>query len=91
MVRNAPGRPRHHPVRFRETGGPGGGDRRLALGCRQRRADRLGYADPTNAMKQHCRGVVKHYSIQDSLGRVQNARVLPEPDLLCLPLHARGC
>ena len=26
-------------------------------------AERLGYADPTNAMKQHCRGVVKRHPI----------------------------
>lgn len=47
-------------------------------------ADRLGYADPTNAMKQHCRGVVKHHPIVDALGRTQKARVLSEPDVLRL-------
>ncbi|MGO4814054.1 Bro-N domain-containing protein [Cupriavidus sp. 2MCAB6] len=44
----------------------------------------LGYADPVNAMKQHCRGVVKHHPIPDSLGRIQAARVLSEPDMLRL-------
>lgn len=44
----------------------------------------LGYADPTNAMKQHCRGVVKRHPILDSLGRTQEARVLTEPDVLRL-------
>ncbi|WP_424138192.1 BRO-N domain-containing protein [Roseomonas chloroacetimidivorans] len=47
-------------------------------------ADRLGYADATNAMKQHCRGVVKHHPIVDALGREQKARVLTEPDVLRL-------
>jgi anti-repressor protein len=46
--------------------------------------ERLGYADPTNAMKQHCRGVVKRHPIVDALGRVQKARVLSEPDVLRL-------
>lgn len=41
----------------------------------------LGYKDTTNAIKQHCRGVVKHHPIKDSQGRDQNARVIQEPDL----------
>jgi len=41
----------------------------------------LGYADHTNAMKQHCRGVVKRHPILDSLGRTQEVRVLTEPDV----------
>lgn len=40
----------------------------------------LGYADPTNAMKQHCRGVVKYHPIVDSLGRTQSVRVIHEGD-----------
>lgn len=44
----------------------------------------LGYADHTNAMKQHCRGVVKRHPITDSLGRTQEVRVLSEPDVLRL-------
>jgi prophage antirepressor-like protein len=47
-------------------------------------AERLGYADPTNAMKQHCRGVAKHHPIADALGREQATRVLSEPDVLRL-------
>jgi len=27
-------------------------------------AQALGYADPTNAIKQHCKGVVKHHPLQ---------------------------
>ncbi|MBK0415193.1 Bro-N domain-containing protein [Chromobacterium haemolyticum] len=44
----------------------------------------LGYVDHTNAMKQHCRGVVKRHPIVDSLGRQQEIRVLTEPDVLRL-------
>lgn len=44
----------------------------------------LGYADPTTAMRSHCRGVHKLHPIPDSLGRVQDARVLMEPDVLRL-------
>lgn len=47
-------------------------------------ADRLGYVDSTNAMKQHCRGVAKHHPILDAIGRKQNARVLSESDVLRL-------
>ncbi|WP_058634408.1 BRO-N domain-containing protein [Aureimonas ureilytica] len=47
-------------------------------------AARLGYSDPTNAMKQHCRGVVFHHPISDALGREQKARVLSEADVLRL-------
>lgn len=45
---------------------------------------RLGYADTTNAMKQHCRGVVKRHPIEDSLGRMQPTRILFIPDVLRL-------
>jgi prophage antirepressor-like protein len=51
--------------------------------------DRLGYADATNAMKQHCRGVAKHHPIPDALGRMQNTRVLSEPDLLRLIIGSK--
>ncbi|GCE81718.1 phage antirepressor [Komagataeibacter oboediens] len=51
--------------------------------------DRLGYADPTNAMKLHCRGVVKRHPIVDALGRAQNARILFEPDVLRLIIKSR--
>lgn len=45
--------------------------------------ERLGYADPTNAMKQHCKGVVKRHPLQTP-GGVQKLRVLGEPDVLRL-------
>lgn len=51
--------------------------------------DRLGYADATNAMKQHCRGVVKRHPIVDKLGRTQEARVLSEPDVLRLIVRSK--
>ncbi|MFJ2456420.1 Bro-N domain-containing protein [Pseudomonas protegens] len=48
----------------------------------------LGYADTTNAMKQHCRGVVKYHPILDSLGRTQEARILSEGDTLRLIVNS---
>ena len=47
-------------------------------------AERLGYADPTTAMKSHCRGVQKLHPIPDAKGRTQKARILSEPDVLRL-------
>ena len=35
-------------------------------------------------MKQHCRGVVKRHPIVDRLGRKQEARILPESDVMRL-------
>lgn len=52
-------------------------------------AERLGYADATNAMKQHCRGVVKRHPITDALGRIQEVRVLSEPDVLRLIVRSK--
>lgn len=52
-------------------------------------AEVLGYADTTNAMKQHCRGVVKRHPIIDALGRPQEARILSEPDVLRLIMSSR--
>lgn len=43
----------------------------------------LGYKDPTNAMKQHCKGVVKRHPLQTA-GGMQEVRVLSEPDVLRL-------
>ena len=51
-------------------------------------ADRLGYADPTNAVKQHCRGVAKHHPIPDALGRSQPTRVISEADVVRLILKS---
>jgi prophage antirepressor-like protein len=52
-------------------------------------ADLLGYADTTNAIKQHCRGVAIHHPIVDSIGRTQNARIIAESDLLRLIIGSR--
>lgn len=40
----------------------------------------LGYKDTTNAMKQHCHGVVKRH-LTDSRGREQWTNFIPESDL----------
>jgi anti-repressor protein len=49
----------------------------------------LGYADETNALKQHCRGVVKRHPIVDALGRTQEVRVIAEPDVYRLIIKSR--
>lgn len=49
----------------------------------------LGYADLTNAVKLHSRGVAVHHPILDSLGRTQNARVISEPDVLRMIVSSR--
>lgn len=43
----------------------------------------LGYADPTNAMKQHCKGVVKRHPLETAGGR-QEVRILSEADVMRL-------
>ncbi len=48
----------------------------------------LGYADPTTAIKSHCRGVQKLHPIVDSLGRKQNVRVLTEADMFRLIVNS---
>lgn len=50
------------------------------LFCGKDVADSLGYKDLTNAIKQHCRGVVKRH-LTDSLGRQQEANFIPEGDI----------
>ena len=49
----------------------------------------LGYADTVNALKQHCRGVVKRHPIVDSLGRQQETRIISEPDLFRLVVNSK--
>jgi prophage antirepressor-like protein len=44
-------------------------------------ANVLEYKDTVNAIKLHCRGVVKYHPIVDALGRTQNARLISEPDV----------
>ena len=43
----------------------------------------LGYANETDAMNRHCKGVVKRYPLQTS-GGVQEIRVISEPDMMRL-------
>lgn len=50
------------------------------LFCAKDVAVSLSYKDPTNAIKQHCRGVVKRHLI-DELGRKQLANFIPEGDI----------
>lgn len=59
------------------------------LFCGKDVAITLGYKDTTNALKLHCRGVVKHHPIVDSLGRSQSARFITEPDLYRLVTHSK--
>lgn len=47
----------------------------------------LGYADHTNAMKQHCKGVVKRHPLQTP-GGVQNLRIIGEPDMMRLVVNS---
>lgn len=44
----------------------------------------LGYKEPVNAMRLHCRGVAKYNPIVDSLGRTQEVRVISESDVMRL-------
>ena len=48
----------------------------------------LGYKDTVNALKQHCRGMVKHH-LTDSLGRNQEASFITEEDLYRLIMKSK--
>ena len=48
----------------------------------------LGYADTVNAIKQHCRGVVKHH-LTDTLGRPQEMNIIPEGDVYRLIVNSK--
>ena len=41
-------------------------------------AERLGYADPTNAMKRHCKGVAFHHPLQTAAAPNRNRKITPE-------------
>lgn len=47
----------------------------------------LGYADPTNAIKQHCKGVVKRHPLSTG-GGMQEVRVLNESNVLRLIVNS---
>lgn len=48
--------------------------------CGRDVATALGYKDPTNAIKQHCKGVVIHHPLETA-GGVQDTRFITEGDL----------
>jgi len=49
----------------------------------------LGYKDTNNAVKQHCRGVVKCHPIKDRLERTQEVRVIMESDIYRLVIGSK--
>lgn len=51
-------------------------------------AECLGYKDTTNAIKLHCRGVVKHH-LTDNLGRAQQVNYINERDVLRLIVKSK--
>lgn len=51
-------------------------------------ADVLGYKDPTNAIKLHCKGVAKYHPLQTA-GGLQDVRIISEPDLLRLIVSSK--
>lgn len=57
--------------------------------CAKDSAVALGYSDPTNAVKRHCRGVSFRHPIVDALGRTQEAVFITEPDLYRLISHSK--
>lgn len=57
------------------------------LFCAKDVAAALGYKDTTNAVKQHCRGVVKRHLI-DKLGREQETNFIPEGDIYRLTIKS---
>lgn len=59
------------------------------LFCANDVAITLGYNDPKDALARHCRGVVKHHPIVDSLGRTQEARFITEGDLYRLVFNSK--
>lgn len=64
-------------------------DRGQILFCGRDVATALGYQDPTNAVKLHCRGVANYHPIEDALGRTQNARFITEGDLYRLIISSK--
>ena len=50
-------------------------------------AKKLGYQDAINAIKQHCKGVVKHHLPTN--GGMQTVNMIPEGDLYRLIAHSR--
>ena len=59
------------------------------LFCGRDIAEALGYTNPNKALADHCKGVPIRYPIQDSMGRTQQARFIPEGDVYRLITHSR--
>ena len=60
----------------------------VTLFCAADVARGLGYKDTVNAVKQHCRGVVKRHLI-DNLGRWQESKFVSEGNLYRLITHSK--
>lgn len=56
--------------------------------CANDVATTLGYSDPKDALKRHCKGVVKHYPLETP-GGTQQVRFITEPDLYRLITHSK--
>ena len=50
------------------------------LFCGKDIASILGYTNTTDALKRHCKGVVKHYPLETP-GGIQQVRFITEPDV----------
>lgn len=50
--------------------------------------DALGYANDSDAMRRHCKGVVKRYPLQTA-GGIQEIRILYEPDVMRLIVNSK--
>ncbi|SBP89799.1 BRO-N domain-containing protein [Thiomonas delicata] len=50
--------------------------------------DALGYANDSDAMRRHCKGVVKRYPLQTA-GGIQEIRILSEPDVMRLIVNSK--
>lgn len=58
------------------------------LFCGKDVASILGYTNTTDALKRHCKGVVKHYPLETP-GGIQQVRFITEPDLYRLITHSK--
>ncbi len=59
------------------------------LFCAKDVAKALGYKDPTNAIKQHCKEVVKYHPVTDQRKQSQKARFITEPDVFRLIVRSK--
>ena len=56
--------------------------------CGKDIANALGYANPSKALKDHCKGATERYPLATP-GGIQNARFISEPDLYRLIAHSK--